>query len=227
MEEANSSASRKPIVLTYYTYSDRIGGPLTYIRSLMSSSLAEDYLFKNLFQEKAPGGLDFHLLRNMVREIKREKPDILHVQGAQSEGFYGVLAGKLAGCRNIVLTIHGFAHDDSRCKGIKYLLYKYVVEPITIRMADRVYCVCASTAERLIVKRNAGKGQRNCGYIHNCAPDIEKTTNREALRRRLGIGAEEKVFCFCGRLSQEKGLDLLHDAVHLLNAEHALEFRLF
>lgn len=211
-EKTETIVGRKPTVLTYYTYSNRIGGPLTYINTLKKSELCRDYNIQSLFQEKAPGGLDISLFISMVKAIKKIKPEIVHVQGAQSEGFYGVLAAKAAGCRNVVLTIHGFAFDDAGCRGIKKLLYKYLVEPITIRLADRVFCVCAYAAGRRIVRWNAGKGRRNCGYIHNCIPKMEVSKSREQMRGQLVISMEESVFCVCGRLSREKGLDILADA---------------
>ena len=86
----------RPKVLMYYTYADRIGGPLTYMKTVMNSPLQEKYRFAALFQNEAPGGLNLPLLRRMTAAIRREKPDIVHVQGAQSEGFYGTLAARLA-----------------------------------------------------------------------------------------------------------------------------------
>ena len=102
----------------YYSYENKIGGPLTYINTIINSELKKEHKFFTLFQNKAPGGLDISLLKKMIMEIKRIKPDIVHVHGAQSEGFYGVLAAKLAGKCKIVTTVHGFAFDDSSCKGL-------------------------------------------------------------------------------------------------------------
>lgn len=207
---------KKPVVMTYYTYSNKIGGPLTYIHTLLGSALNEDYELCTLFQEKAPGGLDLKLLRDMTKAIRAAKPDILHVQGAQSEGFYGVLAGRLAGCKHIVMTVHGFAHDDAGCRGVKRFLYQRIVEPLSLRLSHRVYCVCAFAANRKIVRANAGKGKRNCGYIHNCVPALVPTTDRQQMRESLGLAPEDRVFCISGRISREKGFDILAQTVQLL-----------
>lgn len=208
--------NKKPVVMTYYTYSNKIGGPLTYIHTLLDSALNEDYELRTLFQEKAPGGLALGLLRDMTRAIRAAKPDILHVQGAQSEGFYGALAGRLAGCKAIVMTVHGFAHDDAGCRGVKRFLYQHMVEPLALRLSHRVYCVCEFAAKRKIVRKNAGKGKRNRGYIHNCVPPLTVQTPRQQLRESLGIAPEDKVFCISGRISREKGFDILAQAVQLL-----------
>ena len=113
-----------PKVLMYYSYGDRIGGPLTYINTIINSPLKEKYEFVTCYQNQAPGGFDGQMLQRMTEQIKKEKPDIVHVHGAQSEGFYGVLAAKRAGCKCIVMTVHGFAFDDKGCTGIKHFLYK-------------------------------------------------------------------------------------------------------
>lgn len=216
----------KPVVMTYYTYSNRIGGPLTYINTLLDSELAEAYQLQTLFQEKAPGGLDLRLLRDMTKAIKKAKPDIVHVQGAQSEGFYGVLAARLAGCKSVVMTIHGFAFDDAGCRGVKKFLYQRLVEPFAIRHADRVYCVCDFAARRDIVLRNAGRGKRNCGYIHNCVPTLTPQVERQQMRAQLGIAEHEKVFCISGRISKEKGFDILENTLHLLRQRNVQGWKL-
>lgn len=197
----------------YFTYADRIGGPLTYLNMLMASPLKEHYDFDACFQNKAPKGLNLPLLREMTARLKQLKPDILHIHGVQSEGLYGVLAGRLAGCKHIVMTVHGLAIDASNCRGIKQFLYRRMVEPLALRLSHRVYCVCDYAARRPIIRNNAGRGKRNCGYIHNSVPPHTPGVSREEMRSRLGISPQETVFCFSGRLSREKGLDLLAQAL--------------
>lgn len=212
-----AESGRKPKVLMYYSYGNKVGGPLTYINTIIASELKEKYDFVTCYQNKAPGGLDLQLLRDMTEAIRREQPDIVHVHGAQSEGFYGVLAAKRAGCKQIVMAIHGFAHDDSNCRGVKHFLYKNIIEPLSIRMSDQVYCVCEFASKRPIVVRNAGK--RNRGYIHNPVPELKPQEDRASIRSRYGIAEDETVFAIAGRVTRDKGFDVLAQAVKLLNAQ--------
>ncbi len=213
-QKANKDS--KPKVVMYFTYADRIGGPLTYLNMLMASPLNQVYDFDTCFQNKAPKGLNVSLLREMTARLKQLKPDVLHIHGVQSEGLYGAIAGRLAGCKHIVMTVHGLAFDDSGCRGIKRFLYRRIVEPLALRLSHRVYCVCDFAAQRPIVRNNAGRGKRNCGYIYNCVPAHTPGVSREQMRQQLGVGEDQKLFCFSGRVSREKGLDLLAEALHLL-----------
>ena len=129
-------------VLMYYSYGNKVGGPLTYINTIINSELNAEYDFVTCFQNMPSGGINIKLLKRMTKIIKKENPYIVHVHGLQSEGFYGVLAAKLAGCKKIVVTVHGFSFDSQKISKVKQFLYRYFVEPITIRMADKIYCVC-------------------------------------------------------------------------------------
>ncbi|MBQ3053603.1 MAG: glycosyltransferase [Clostridia bacterium] len=214
----------KKKVLMYYSYGNKIGGPLTYINTIINSPLKEKYEFVTCYQNKAPGGWDGEMLKEMTDRIKAEKPEIVHIHGAQSEGFYGVLAAKKAGVKKIVMTIHGFAFDDSNCKGVKHFLYKNIVEPYSIRNSDNVYCVCEYASKRDIVKKNAGK--RSFGYIHNCVPQLHIKENRESIRSRLNINENDVVFCISGRVTKEKGFDILEKVVKGLREAEETNFKL-
>lgn len=214
----------KPKVLMYYSYGNKIGGPLTYINTLIDSELKEKYNFVTCYQNKAPGGVDMTLLRDMVKAIKAENPDIVHVHGAQSEGFYGAVAAKLAGCKHIVMTVHGFAFDDSNCTGLKHFLYRNMVEPLSLKLSDSVYCVCKHASERDVVVKNAGK--RNCGYIHNPVPEISASVPRESIREQYHIHENDVVFAISARVTKEKGFDVLADTVKMLNAQGIDNFKL-
>lgn len=207
---------KKPVVVQYFTYADRIGGPLTYIHTLVDSDLQQHYDLQTCFQNKAPGGINIALLKEMTARLRLLKPHIVHIHGVQSEGFYGVLAARLAGCKHIVMTVHGFAHDAANCTGVKHFLYKNIIEPLALRWSDRVYCVCDFAARRPIVQRNAGKG----GYIHNCVPAMTPGTDRQQMRRELGFTETDKVFAICGRVTRDKGFDIFEKAVEKIEDEH-------
>lgn len=213
-----------PKVLMYYSYGNKIGGPLTYINTIITSPLKDKYNFVTCFQNEAPGGWNGKMLKRMIAEIKKEKPDIVHVHGAQSEGFYGVLAAKKAGCKNIVMTVHGFAFDDSACKGIKHFLYKNIIEPYSLRKSKYVYCVCRSASERKIVKSNTKKNKYS--YIHNPAPVLAVQESRRQLRDRYGIKKNDIVFCISGRIVRDKGFDVLAEAIKYMNRKTEEPFKL-
>lgn len=214
----------KKKVLMYYAFEDRIAGPLIYLRSIIDSELKDEYTFSTCFQNETAGGFSLKLLKRMVRRIKDASPDIVHVNGLQSEGFYGVLAAKLAGCRCIVTTVHGFAFDGQKKHGVKWFLYRYIVEPLTLRMSDKVYCVCKYAAERAIIKRNTG--HHNCGYIHNAVGNLVVEQTREQVRSQWKIASDETVFVISGRISRDKGFDLLGQAIKDLNNSSVKGFRL-
>lgn len=215
---------KKKKVLIYYTYENHMGGPRTYIRSIMESSLKDQYEFKVCYQNCSPGGINIGLLKRMVATIRAEKPDIVHVQGLQSEGFYGALASKMAGCKHVVMTVHGFAFDGDEIGKLKKWLYRHVVEPLTLRLSNRVFCVCESASKRIIIQKHAGK--RNYGYIYNPVPPMKITTSRTDVRQGLGVDEQETLFVIAGRIVEGKGFGILENAVKRLNAEEVGGFRL-
>lgn len=219
-----SEKNNKPKVLMYYSYGNRVGGPLTYINTIINSDLKLKYEFDTCYQNMTPGGFNIKFLLCMMRKIKEANPDIVHVHGLQSEGFYGVLAAKLAGCRRIVTTVHGFAFDSKSSSKIKRILYRYFVEPITLRLSDKVYCVCEFASNRNIIKNNTKKN--NFGYIHNCIPMLKINQSRDILRRKLNISESDIVFIISGRVSREKGFDLLIEVIEKISPSLKEKFKL-
>ncbi len=215
---------RKKKVLMYSTFENKIGGPLVYLRSIVDSELNEEYEFSTCFQNETAGGINFNLLRRMTKQIKEQSPDIVHVHGLQSEGLYGVLAARLAGCRCVVMTVHGFAFDGQKKRGMKWLLYRYFVEPLTLWLSDEVYCVCQYASEREIIKRNVKISTH--AYIHNAVGTPVITRTREEIRSKWNITEKETVFVIAGRVTKEKGFDILECAVKQLNRTGRNKFRL-
>ena len=219
-----SNEKRKKKVLMYYSCSTAIGGPLTYINTIINSNLSEEYDFTTCFQEMAPKGINIKLMINMIRKIKLEHPDIVHVHGLQSEGFYGALAARMAGCKNVLMTVHGFAFDSRSSMLFKRILYRYFVEPLTIRLSSKIYTVCDYAAKRKIMVHHAKNN--NCGCIHNTVSKMNINEDADKIKRKLNINQNEIVFAIAARVTQEKGFDVLAKAIKIMNSEYTNKFKM-
>jgi L-malate glycosyltransferase len=202
--------SPKPKVLHYYSLSSHIGGPLVYIRNLLNSRLSNLYEFETCFQEMAPKGVNLPLLLRMRDQIKSSNPDILHVHGLQSEGLYGLLAGRLAGCKKILVTVHGLASDTVQMDPVKRILYKHIVEPFTLRQVDSVYCVSEHAANRSIIKKNA---RRLLPTIHTGIGLQKSLRSRHEVRNEWGIPDDRIIGIITGRIVKDKGYDELSQVI--------------
>ena len=161
----------------------------------------------------APKGINLPLLNRMGMQIKRFRPDVLHVHGLQSEGLYGLMAGRLAGCKKILVTVHGLASDTIEMNSFKRILYKYIVEPFTLRNADFVYCVCNYASSRPIIKKNAW---RLLETIHTGIAPAVPTKNRAQTRTELGLSQNKKVGILVSRIVRDKGYEELSEVIHKL-----------
>lgn len=64
---------------------------------------------------------DLKAFWRIYRFIRKEKPDILHLNSSKMM-ILGGLAGRLAGCKNIIYTGHGWAFNEDRSYISKYFL---------------------------------------------------------------------------------------------------------
>ncbi|MTK53264.1 glycosyltransferase [Paludibacter sp.] len=197
-----------------------IGGPATEYLLLMNSPLKDKFQFDPLLQREAPHGINLALLRDMIAQIKKVKPDIVHVRGLHSEGFYGLLAARLAGVKKVVLCVHGTYTDSLNVGVFKKFIYGRIIEPFTLRNADLVYCVCDFAARRPYIYQHTN---RLYGFIHNAAPDYSmynKEESRQKIRTELGIRPDEIVGVTVGRVTFGKGHKTLIDAIKLLETRN-------
>ena len=187
---------------------------MTGLRLLMESELAKSYRFETCFQDRPARGINPRLILQMARHIRAVRPDILHVRGLQNEGFHGMVAGRIAGCRRIVLSVHGFIDDALHYPWWRKKIIRDMLEPYTLRAATAVYCVCAHAAARPMIARCA---RRNLGYIHNAVPLYKLQPPDPALRAEFGFTSKDVVAVYVARISRDKGLLDLHQAMSLLH----------
>ena len=187
-----------------------IGGAAITMQRLLSSELASKYNFIPLYQNRPAGGLNLKLVLEMAKEIKIHRPDLIHIRGLQNEGFHGALAARLAGCKRIVISVHGSNSDLLHASKIKIALFKYLIEPFTLLLSIYFYCVCYAQAKKFSHYKNY------YGVIHNSAPASSEVSNRKKTRGGLGLTESDIACIYIGRLTDEKGLLILANAISKL-----------
>lgn len=78
---------------------------------------------------------DISAFFELLRIIKKEKPDVLHLNSSKAGGL-GALTGRITGIRRIIFTAHGFAHNEMRPLYQRALIWTF--SWFTILFADKV-----------------------------------------------------------------------------------------
>ena len=192
---------------------DSIGGPPKLVRQIVRC-LGEKYEFRVLSYSIA--GLRPGSILQLSRELRRLCPDIVHIHGLKVDGFHAVLAAKLARIPRILVTIHGSTADAisqyrTPLRRLQRWTVGYLLEPITLRLGDAVYCVCDAMKSKPRIRRHAGSRLRRT--IHNSIEVGEIVGRQSCVRESFGLSADDLVLIYTGRISKDKGLEVLADAL--------------
>lgn len=203
----------KPVILQQY-FEEQLnnGGPATGAKILLNSFLKYKYEFISMNKSFPFNGTNLNQFFYFVKTIKDYNPDIIHIRGIHSEGFFGVLAGKLLR-KKVVLSVHGFYFDALKKYCIKRLLYKHFIEKFALKNADLVYCVCDYACQRDYLKKNT---KHLYGFIHNAAPDYNtfiSNNNKKEIRSKYGFNNDDLVISLIGRITKDKGFETLKKSI--------------
>jgi glycosyltransferase involved in cell wall biosynthesis len=163
----------------------------------------------------------FHLYRIFLRE----KPLIVHTHTPKA-GTLGMFAAKLAGVKYRLHTVAGLPLMEVR--GVKRLFLD-VVEKFTYLCATHVYPNSFGLYDIIVNQKYApasklkviGNGSSNGVDTAVFNPALFDANAREKLRNELGIGLQELVFIYVGRLVRDKGIAELFDAFSMLYNDSA------
>ena len=140
--------------------------------------------------------------RDLGALARRIRPDVVHTHGYQAD----ILAA--SACRRsgaaVVTTMHGFTGTDLKVRGYEWLQRR------AIRRHDAVVAVSGLLARQLA---GSGVPAERVEVIPNVLPPPGPHLVRATARRRLKLEEGQWVIGWVGRLSHEKGLDILLDAL--------------
>ncbi len=203
---------KKKIMISYFN-SAKVGGPNNAMRRISDSFLKEKYSFVPIrIDGKLGKFFRLKILMGLIKEIKAEKPDVIYFTGMQLHGFYMALATFLAGYKKkTIMVVRGSSCDALNISRPMRVLFRKIIEPLTVRMVGMVHTVCSEMAENPIVKKHS---KNFYGVIHNAAPNVELNRyDRKSFRKQHGIKDDACLLVYTGRIVYDKGINYLMEAI--------------
>lgn len=157
------------------------------------------------------GPFDLRAVRELLRLCRREQVTIWHGHDYKSNSL-GLLLKRFWPMR-LVTTVHGWIDNTRRLS-----LYN-TIDRFALRHYERVVCVSENLRQRCVT---AGVRPDRCLVIEN-GIDLDyyrRTQTTVEAKQRLGIAPNRLVVGAVGRLSSEKGFDLLIQAIGRLVEQH-------
>ncbi len=148
----------------------------------------------------------FRAVRMVLAILRLHGIDLLHTHGYFAD-IAGCMASRAAHVPHIA-TSHGFINT-----GKKLRLYNRI-DCLALRISERVIAVSESIRDELV---HAGVRPERVTVIPNAAGAGTQASGNGRVRQLLGLGREEIIAGYAGRLSIEKGLAYLLEAVRILN----------
>ena len=149
--------------------------------------------------------LELQLAWELYKIIKKEKPDILHLNSSKV-GALGALIGKLAGAPKIIFTAHGWAFNDPRPPlQLKVITF---ISRFAARFQDKIICVSKYDRRKALEFKIAPA--EKIITIHNGinAKKIELIARDEA-REKLKLDKKDFVIGTIANFYKTKALDTI------------------
>jgi len=144
--------------------------------------------------------------RAITNLFRRLRPDVVHTHGYRPDVLHSGVARHLS--IPVVTTVHGFAGGDWKNRFYEWLQRR------AFRRFDAVVAVSRPLAERLA---RVGVPRSRIHAVPNAWSEFAKPLEREAARDVLKIPRDGFVVGWVGRLSREKGADVLVGALPRLS----------
>ena len=193
----------RPKILLTFRVDGANGGPYISHQRILESRLSETYDLGRLMLENPRKLRRPKAFWRLVKTIKQEKPDIVHLAGLQTEGFLTMLACRMAGVKT-VLAVHGSSTQAIGYGKMAQFIFRSI-ERYTVKHATAAYGVSDYVSSWDICKR----ARHYHGTVYNIAEFGSDLPTQSTLREELGIAPEDVVVVSTGRITRDKGFDLL------------------
>ena len=164
---------------------------------------------------------DLRSLWRLYRHFRSHRPDIVHTHTAKA--LLPLLAARLAGVQVRVYMAHGSLHQGY--SGWRCVLIKSIERAIC-RFSTEILCVSFGVKELLLEERICREKDSVKVIRYGTCSGIDvdwfdsSMFNRELLRDGSNIPRGNFVFCFVGRINEEKGVNELVRAFQNLSVRH-------
>ena len=188
------------------------GGPYTSTKRTMNSELGKKYNFIPLNYDLNLGGkISIRRIKDLVRQLNKTQPDLVHFTGLQLSGLHIAIACKISGIKSTVMTVRGSSADALDINLWKKFILSFILEPITILLCKRVIGVSNYVVSKRIIKVLASK--KSC-VIYNFPPkSIKNSSDNIDIRNELGLSSSDIVVVSVARITKDKGYHILDEAI--------------
>lgn len=160
---------------------------------------------------------DLQALAGLTKLLRRERPSLVHTHTAKA-GVLGRLAAQAAGVAARVHTFHGTVFEGYFSPARSRWIVR--VERTLARRTQRIVAVSHAVADELEQAGIDPAILRVIEPVVDLSGYLSTPRRTGALRRELGIAADEVLFGWVGRLVPIKRPQMLMDAAALLVASH-------
>ncbi len=171
----------------------------------LAEELRQAGVFVTVVNEEKLGRL--RMLRDIAKALGQRKVAIVHTHGYKTN-ILGCLAGRSAGVRWFVKTMHGQKEPWQGIDPLKMSFYMGLDYLGNRLSTDRVIAVSSDLYADLVSRLPA----RRVKLIRNGVDParIKPTMPRTVLRRQMGVTEDTPIFGTAGRLMPVKGLDYFY-----------------
>lgn len=210
---------KKPKILITFQEGGQNGGPYISHERIMLSSLKDYYEFVPLFIKKPKEQLKIKNFFKLVLKIRKEKPDIFHFTGLQLIGFVSLLAAIFSGCKKSICAVRGSSLEALNFPKWKQYIMK-IIENWTIKHSSLCYGV-----SKYVANWDRLNKYNNCfGFIYNLHDYNDHKDINENIRKKFNIPNEDLIIISTGRITEEKGYDILTKIIVTGNFEKKIHF---
>ncbi len=196
-------ADIKPKILISFREDGQNGGPFISHKRILESKLREKYNFVAFYIPNARKLRNPKVFFNTVKRLRAEKADMALLCGLQTEGFLMTLACQCAHLKRIMV-VHGSSMEAIGFSKTTRFIFK-MIELYTVRHATAVFGVSDYVSSWEICK----KAKHYYGTIYNIADFTQNFSESLNIRKSLSIAEGDIVITSTGRITADKGFDIL------------------